>query len=340
MGKTDLSLFVGQAEMGSHVDSAVGQQTVVTFETTAAGIAYLDSDEPKPGSVVTDHDPPDRDCFELLEAVPTAVPVVVAPTRGSSELATRACRAGAAGYVDLAVVENDAEGIAAEIARARKQHAAADERIDQFASLVSHELRSPIQTARSGIDLANAQCDSKYLDEVGETLDQMESLIDNLLDRLQQEEPRIELTPVDLSAVVESAWSDEPGARLSVESELPTIAAEESRVRQLFENLFRNSIQHGPPSSATDSEPITVRVGVLESETEGTIGLYIADNGQGIDPDHRTKVFEYGYTRSEHGSGFGLAIVKEVADAFGWDVELTESRSGGVRFEFRQIYLT
>ncbi|TKX76264.1 sensor histidine kinase, partial [Halorubrum sp. SD626R] len=63
-------------------------------------------------------------------------------------------------------------------------------------------------------------------------------------------------------------------------------------------------------------------------------GFYVADDGDGIDPADRDSVFEPGHTTAEGGTGFGLAIVDRIAQAHGWEVTLTESRTGGARFEF------
>jgi signal transduction histidine kinase len=90
---------------------------------------------------------------------------------------------------------------------------------------------------------------------------------------------------------------------------------------------------------------VTVTVGWLEP-AEGTAdgtgdgdpgGFYVADNGPGIPPDERPKVFEAGYSTSEDGTGFGLNIVAEVARSHGWEITVTESRAGGARFEFRGV---
>jgi signal transduction histidine kinase len=326
--------------MGSQIESALESHGLVVTETTAAGMEYLDDSETEPYCVVTDHDPPAQDCFGLLDAVSPEIPVIVAPTGGSSSLATRALRAGAETYLDPTTPENGAAAIAAEIDSIADRpvettHDEAEARIEEFSSLVSHELRNPIQKATSGIDLAKTQCDSKYLDEVGETLDRMDELIDNLLGLMDTGETAIEMKPVDLAAVIEAAWPDGTDATLEVDTELPRVEAEASRLQQLFENLFRNAVEHG-------GEAITVRVGVIEPADESTpstdsIGLYIDDDGPGIEPDRRETVFEYGYTSSEDGTGLGLAIVSEIVDTFGWKITVTESARGGARFEIYQL---
>jgi len=79
-------------------------------------------------------------------------------------------------------------------------------------------------------------------------------------------------------------------------------------------------VEHGP-------DDVEVRVGQLSG------GLFIADDGPGIPPGERGRVFEHGYSTNDEGTGFGLSIVRNVVDAHGWDIAITESEDGGARFE-------
>jgi signal transduction histidine kinase len=72
---------------------------------------------------------------------------------------------------------------------------------------------------------------------------------------------------------------------------------------------------------------VTVTIGELDD------GVYVADDGPGIPPEEREDVFEAGYSTSGSGTGFGLSIVEQVAEAHDWTVRVTESASGGARFE-------
>jgi signal transduction histidine kinase len=342
MQNQDLFLFIGQKHISSQIESILEDGTVVLKETTAEGIQYIQNSGTPPDCIVTDHNPPAQDCFRLLESVPPDLPVILAPTGGSSKLATRALRAGAKTYLDTTSVETAPTAIVTEIKRVATERPTEivqnqpqrtpDDRIKEFASIVSHELRSPLQKAKSSVDLAKTECNSPYLDDIENTVADLDQLVDNLLDRLRDGEARVEMTAVDLATVVADSWPDHTTAAVAIESELPTINAERSRLRQLLTNLFQNSIDHG-------NENVTVRIGVIDpvDDAVDAIGLYIADDGPGIEPDIRESVFEYGYTGSRDGTGFGLAIVKEIVDAFGWNVTVTESRTGGVRFEIHQI---
>ncbi|MFB6280554.1 MAG: sensor histidine kinase, partial [Haloferacaceae archaeon] len=146
--------------------------------------------------------------------------------------------------------------------------------------------------------------------------------------------------------------------------------ADESRLRQLFENLFRNSVEHGstgsrPPADdsvehgstgnrtesgdsvehgSTGSRPpadgdgadgggVNVEVGLLPDGA----GFYVADDGPGVPESERERVFESGYSTDDDGIGAGLSIVKRVADAHGWTVRLADAEGGGARFEIRGV---
>jgi signal transduction histidine kinase len=100
------------------------------------------------------------------------------------------------------------------------------------------------------------------------------------------------------------------------------------RLARLFENLFRNSVEHG---SRPEGDGVSVCVGTLPG------GFYVEDDGVGISPGERGHVLEFGYSTTEDGTGIGLGIVEDVATAHGWTVSITESASGGARFEFTDV---
>jgi signal transduction histidine kinase len=78
---------------------------------------------------------------------------------------------------------------------------------------------------------------------------------------------------------------------------------------------------------------ITVRVGPLA----GACGFFVADDGQGFDTgvDDPNDLFDRGVTTAADGTGYGLAIVRDIAEAHGWTVTATTGDDGGARFEFR-----
>lgn len=62
-------------------------------------------------------------------------------------------------------------------------------------------------------------------------------------------------------------------------------------------------------------------------------GFYVEDDGPGVPVEQQDRLFEPGFTTAEAGTGFGLSIVKEIAEAHGWTVRVTDSDAGGARFE-------
>jgi PAS domain S-box-containing protein len=83
-----------------------------------------------------------------------------------------------------------------------------------------------------------------------------------------------------------------------------------------------------PTPSADVTDGLTVTLGTTPE------GFYVADDGVGVPPEDRERVFESGYSTNDEGIGTGLAVVQDLASAHGWTVSVTESAAGGARFEF------
>jgi signal transduction histidine kinase len=104
-----------------------------------------------------------------------------------------------------------------------------------------------------------------------------------------------------------------------------SIEADPENLQTVLENLFRNAVLHAGPE-------VSVRVGLLEPG-----GFFVEDDGPGIPPADRVRVFDIGFSCDEGGTGFGLSIVERVADVHGWTVEVTKGSAGGARFEVRNV---
>ncbi|PSQ16828.1 HTR-like protein [Halobacteriales archaeon QS_8_69_26] len=207
-----------------------------------------------------------------------------------------------------------------------------NERLEEFASLVSHDLRNPLNVAT--IHAENAYDDpDEHLPQIEEALDRMARMIDEILTLARQGETVAETEPLDLADLAREAWEnvDTRGATLTVET-TREVAADEDRLLRLFENLFRNSVEH----SSTGDQPedgdqpetrIEIRVGATDD------GFYVEDDGDGIPPELHDRVFESGYSTRGEGTGLGLAIVRRIAEAHGWTVSAGEGAEGGARIE-------
>jgi PAS domain S-box-containing protein len=204
-----------------------------------------------------------------------------------------------------------------------------NERLDEFARVVSHDLRNPLTVARGCAALLLGECDEEshaHLDPLVAAIDRMAAIVDDTLTLARQGETVGETRPVAVADLADRCWSgvETADAVLDVVDEF-TVQGDGSRLRHVFENLFRNAVEHG-------GEGVTVRVG-----RAGDAGFYVADDGPGIPAAARDAVFEPGDSSATDGTGFGLAIVARIAEAHGWQVVATAGRDGGARFEFRGV---
>jgi|AntDeeMetagen285_2_1112576.scaffolds.fasta_scaffold01616_4 PAS domain S-box-containing protein len=241
-----------------------------------------------------------------------------------------------------------------------------NQRLEEFANVVSHDLRNPLSVARGRLELLVDGCESDHIDEIEWALDRMDDLIDDVLTLARQGDTVGETDRVALDELVSQCWSAVATTETTLTSETTMeIRADRSRLAQLLENLFRNSVEHGSTNSRSqtddpvehgstspdsqarqdsvehgstnsrsqgdDAQSVTIRVGELPD------GFYVEDTGRGIRERERETVFEAGYSATEDGTGFGLAIVDRIVSAHGWEIEATESEAGGARFEITGV---
>ncbi|SDY38599.1 sensor histidine kinase [Halobellus clavatus] len=197
-----------------------------------------------------------------------------------------------------------------------------NERLEDFASVLAHDLRNPLNVVDGRLELARAECDSEHLAPIGQSVARMEVLIEDVLDLAREGRTVTETAWVDLAAVAEESWDHVATAEATLQIETDyAVMAERNRLKRLFENLFRNAVEHA-------GETVTVTIGSLDD------GFFVADDGPGVPESDRQQVFELGYTTDEDGTGYGLAIVSEIVDAHGWSIEIGDS-DDGARFEIR-----
>ena len=209
----------------------------------------------------------------------------------------------------------------------RRARRAETERLQEFASVVSHDLQTPLTTAMGWLSEARADSpDDERLAKVDDALARMSDIVDDVLTLTRTDGSVESPAPVALAPVVEACWAsiDHGDAALRVETDR-TVRADEGLLRRLVENLLRNAVEHGSTTGA-----LTVTVGDLSDDE----GFYVADDGPGIPRADRDRVFESGYAPSG-GTGLGLRIVDRVAEVHDWSVGATESETGGARFEVR-----
>ncbi|MDB2265050.1 PAS domain S-box protein [Halorubrum ezzemoulense] len=202
---------------------------------------------------------------------------------------------------------------------------AQNERLEEFASIVSHDLRNPLGVAEGHIKLAEGGDENGHPAKALDAIARSQALIDDLLTLAREGDQVDEVEAVDLGELAKKSWQSTETAQATLnvdESEL--IEADRDRLREIFENLYRNAVEHG-------GDDVTVHVGAMED------GFCVADTGSGIPESARDEIFEAGYSTADDGTGFGLRIVEQIAKAHGWEVSVTESTEGGARFEITGI---
>ncbi|MFC7209252.1 PAS domain-containing sensor histidine kinase [Natronoarchaeum sp. GCM10025321] len=200
-----------------------------------------------------------------------------------------------------------------------------NERLEEFTSVVSHDLRNPLSVAEGRLELIRDVCESDHIDDVAQALGRMDTLIEDMLTLAQEAEQIDETEVIGLANIVKSSWQTANTEQAVLEIETSqSVEGDRNRLQQLFENLYRNAVEHG-------GDGVTVSVGSMDD------GFYVADTGPGIPESEREEVFEAGYSTNEDGTGFGLRIVEQIADAHGWEITVTESKGGGARFEITGV---
>jgi PAS domain S-box-containing protein len=199
------------------------------------------------------------------------------------------------------------------------------ERLDRFASIVSHDLQNPLSVIKGHVTLAREDGAPEHFDAIEDAADRMDEMLSELLELTRDGHLVGERTDIELEPLARDVWIDcelDP-ATLEIESSR-TVRADRDRLHELLANLFENAYTHG-------GESVTVRVGPLDRDDRD--GFYVEDDGEGIPADEQDTVFEWGQTTTSDGTGFGLAIVAEIAEAHGWEIGVRESETGGTRFE-------
>lgn len=246
-----------------------------------------------------------------------------------SELATHE-------LAELAERVAELEAINTELARSNDELA-------EFAFIASHELRAPLQTIGGFAELlADHVGDSldteaaEHLDDIRRGTDRLRILVDSLLAYARVGTGVRRREDVDCEAVVSACADDlrsriaETGATLSC-GPLPTVVADPDEMAVVFGNLLANALRFGRPGVALEVEVSATRVGQ-------SWRFAVGDNGIGIEPSHRERVFRV-FQRAPgqscgSGSGIGLAVCRRIVEGHGGRIWAEEGASGGARLFF------
>ena len=240
------------------------------------------------------------------------------------------------------------EAATAELRAANERLQELDRLKDNFVSTVSHELRTPLTSIRSFSEILfdhpelEVEKRNEFLEIiVGET-ERLTRLIDQILDFSKMESGRIEwrMADIDPKSAIEQALKatrslfEESAIRLEVEvpASLPVVRADFDRLIQVVVNLLSNAVKYCDPEAG--------RVAVATSARDGELLVSVSDNGPGVAPEDREKIFERFQQAGEtlvgrpYGTGLGLAICREIIERFGGRIWLESEPERGATFCF------
>jgi signal transduction histidine kinase len=228
-----------------------------------------------------------------------------------------------------------AAGTSAERRELESRHARS---LEQLAAGVAHEIRNPITAAKSLVQQMGEDPSSKetlsYANVALAELDRVERSISHLL-RFAREED-LDRSDLRLCDVVDSALATfaDRAARLgvAVERELDSegpIHGDAEKLRRVVINLVANAFDALEQAGTKDPR---VRVLAGENLAGDLVWLRVRDNGPGMPPEVRERIFDPFYTSKQGGTGLGLALVRKVVDAHGGQVEVATAPGGGTEF--------
>jgi signal transduction histidine kinase len=250
--------------------------------------------------------------------------------------ATRAALTAEAASDRLAIA-NDS------LARSNLELSRSNSELEQFASVASHDLQEPLRKVQTFGDQLERRFGESIPDEGLDYLRRMRAaagrmsiLIDDLLRFSRVTTRALPPEPVDLTRIAREVTVDLEGVldetHGSVEiADLPTIEADPLQMRQLLQNLIGNGIKFHRPG-----QPPLVRVASAVPPVPGSAAFTVSDNGIGIEPEYRERifrVFERLHPRDVYaGTGIGLALCRKIVERHGGTIEVAEDVVEGSRF--------
>lgn len=190
--------------------------------------------------------------------------------------------------------------------------------LEEFTQLVRHDLKNPLSIALGYLDILENRVDDPSIEKIHSSVTRINNLLEDfsLLSQTINELDEDNLEEVYLKGVIQDVWANYincPDAELVLENiDDAKIEANEGLLRQIFYNLFSNSVEH-------NEKAVTITVKCTDT------GIVVEDNGSGIESD--VDVFEKGISTSET-SGYGLYITKRIVESHGWTIDLEETDEG------------
>jgi signal transduction histidine kinase len=230
---------------------------------------------------------------------------------------------------DKKLLESQREELVASLAKTNKE-------LEDYAQIVSHDLKSPLRSIHSLISWIKEDSDRefsaqtlKYFSMIEHKVEKMDHLIEGILTYSKIDKRDIVKERVNTHQIIESIIGIihiPQYVSITIKNELPIIKADRYRIQQLFQNIIGNAVSY------INSEEGLVEI--ASEEFEDHYVFSIKDNGVGIAKEHHEKIFNtfQSYTNSEYSTGLGLAIVKKVVDAYDGEIWIDSELGKGSSF--------
>lgn len=190
---------------------------------------------------------------------------------------------------------------------------------------LAHDIRNPLNIASERLAMLREALDDhgvppallEHVDEIDHAHERIVAIVD---DSLSAVEPAT--ATVDLATLADSAWNHVDTGDLDLDLAMASLTVEGNpiRLRRLFENLYRNVVEHADGAT-------TVTVAATDR------GFSVTDDGDGFTASDRSVVLEAGHTSCPSNTGLGLAIARDIAIEHGWSLTVGDGDEGGARIE-------
>lgn len=228
-----------------------------------------------------------------------------------------------------------------------------NERLQEFAYILSHDLQEPLRMVSSYVDLLEMELDGQLDDDTREYMafavdgaERMRGMIDGLLQYSRVETEGETFSETDVTAVVEGVREDlqlaieEADAEIVVDS-LPTVQSDANQLGQLFQNLVSNAIEHSPTDSqpqthsATEHDGSKPRIEISAEPTPDGYQFAVSDDGPGIPASEQDDIFGlFDSGRDSDGTGIGLAICERIVSRHNGQIWVESKAGEGSTFRF------